>query len=350
MAADGTPHRLDFAPVIPPSVYWGAWISGKTYGLPSDPPWDMTAVDLFESHAGKKISILHFGIPWYRSGHWPSGYYPFIPSLFDRVRTRGIIPLVDWGSWDIDANSKTDQPSFALSRITRGDHDAYIKQWAVDAKAWGYPLFLRFNWEMNGTWYPWSESRNTNAPGQFVTAWRHVHDIFKQTGATNVTWVWCPNTEYPAGLPLERLYPGDDYVDWVCADVYNSGTHPSKPDSWKSFDQVFNPTYAHLIKIAPSKPMMIAELGSTEVGGTKSDWVDDALTTQLSTTYSRIKAVLWFNWNADDMDWTIESSPAAQAAFARGISSRIYSSNDFRDLMGSPIAPLSSPETDRARR
>jgi beta-mannanase len=237
-----------------------------------------------------------------------------------------------------------------LSRITRGDHDAYIKQWAADAKAWGYPLFLRFNWEMNGTWYPWSESRNTNAPGQFVTAWRHVHDIFKQTGVTNVTWVWCPNTEYPASLPLERLYPGDDYVNWVCADVYNSGTHPSKPDSWKSFDQVFNPTYAHLIKIAPSKPMMIAELGSTEVGGAKSAWVDDALTTQLSTTYSRIKAVLWFNWNADDMDWTIESSPAAQAAFARGIASRVYSSNDFQDLMGSPIAPLPAPETDRARR
>lgn len=346
MSADGTPHRLDYSPVIPPSVYWGAWISGKTYGLPSDPPWDMSAVDLFESHAGKKISILHFGIPWYRSGHWPSSYYPFIPSLFDRVRERGIIPLVDWGSWDLDASSKTDQPSFALSRIVRGDHDAYIKQWAAGAKNWGHPLFLRFDWEMNGTWYPWSEARNTNAPGQFVLAWRHVRDIFKQTGATNVTWVWCPNTEYPASLPLERLYPGDDYVDWVCADVYNSGTHPSKPDSWKSFDQVFNPTYAHLIKIAPSKPMMIAELGSTEVGGTKSAWVDDALTTQLSTTYSRVKAVLWFNWNAEDMDWTIESSPAAQAAFARGISSRIYSSNDFGDLKISPIAPLPAPETD----
>ena len=82
------------------------------------------------------------------------------------------------------------------------------------------------------------------------------------------------------------------------------------------------------------------------MGGAKSAWVDDALTTQLSTTYSRIKAVLWFNWNADDMDWTIESSPAAQAAFAKGIASRVYSSNDFRDLMGSPIAPLPAPETD----
>ena len=46
------------------------------------------------------------------------------------------------------------------------------------AQEWGHPFFLRFDWEMNGFWFPWSEGVNGNKPGEFVAAWRHVHDIF----------------------------------------------------------------------------------------------------------------------------------------------------------------------------
>ena len=346
---DGSPQsaHANLASVNSPAIYWGAWVSGKTYGLPSDPPWDMSAVDRFEADVQKKISILHFGLPWFSSDRWPRGYYPFVPALFDKIRNRGIIPLVDWAAWDLDASPDTHQPAFALNSIIRGDHDAYIRQWAIDAKKWAHPFFLRFNWEMNGTWYPWSESQNGNAPGQYVQAWQHVHDIFRRVGATNVTWVWCPNTEYPGSIPIDHLYPGDDYVDWVCVDVYNYGTHPAKPDRWKSFDELFKPIYEHLGELAPTKPMMIAELGSTEVGGSKAAWIDDAMTTQLPNNYSRVKAVLWFNWNAENMDWAIESSPSSQATFAKSITSPLYATNTFRAAESSPIMPLSSMAVNR---
>ena len=36
---------------------------------------------------------------------------------------------------------------------------------------------------MNGWWWPWSEQLNGNNPGEFVAAWRHVHDIFVQQHA-----------------------------------------------------------------------------------------------------------------------------------------------------------------------
>src|SRR5258707_7843189 len=68
----------------PSSVYWGAYISGSTYGINpatglayGNPPWDMTPWDLFEAHAGKKVSIFHWGSPWYASNAWPYGYFPF---------------------------------------------------------------------------------------------------------------------------------------------------------------------------------------------------------------------------------------------------------------------------------
>src|SRR5712691_12230649 len=89
----GFAQRLLGAPL--PSVYWGAYISGKTYGinpatnLPyGSPPWDLSTWDLFESHAGRKVSILHWGQSWYASAAWPYGYCSFLPSVMNTVRSR----------------------------------------------------------------------------------------------------------------------------------------------------------------------------------------------------------------------------------------------------------------------
>ncbi len=120
---------------------------------------------------------------------------------------------------------------------------------------------------MNGGWFPWSEGVNGNKSGEFVTAWRHVHDIFTSVGATNVTWVWCPNIDPTNDFQnLESLYPGDEYVDWTGLDGYNWGTNPAKPDRWRSFDQLYKSTYDTIVKaVAPSKPLMISEIGSSRV-------------------------------------------------------------------------------------
>ena len=108
------------------------------------------------------------------------------------------------------------------------------------AKAWGHPFFLRFDWEMNTNWFPAASTRTATA-GEYVRMWRHVHDIFTQVGATNVTWVWCPNVEYRRlRQAAAELYPGDAYVDWTCLDGYNWGTNPRR-DAWRSFTTVFRP-------------------------------------------------------------------------------------------------------------
>ena len=100
------------------------------------------------------------------------------------------IPLVDWGSWD--NHGAKYQPAFSLGRIIDGSFDWYIRRWATGARDWGHPFFLRFDHEMNGDWFTWSEGVNGNTAGQFVAAWRHVHDVFESVGASNVTWVWSP--------------------------------------------------------------------------------------------------------------------------------------------------------------
>ena len=189
-------------------------------------------------------------------------------------------------------------------------------------------MFLLFDEEMNGTWYPYSPGQDGNTPADFVAMWKHVHDVFASVGATNVTWVWCPNiverladgTTTP--IPLDQLYPGDAYVDWTGLNGYNWGG-----SDWESFSEVFRRSYAALLKLAPSKPIMIGEVASAEQGGSKAAWITDALGTELPKNFPQVKAVLWFNWNILEngtrWPWEIESSPSSQQAFATAINSSL---------------------------
>ena len=326
-----------------PAVYWGALVAGQAPSTVNMQPGGV--FDVFEARAKKKMSILHWGQSWKRTGSYQSFYAPW----FDNVRTHGSIPLIDWGSFN--PGSGVDQPEFKLSAIYDGVHDSYIRQWALDAKLWGYPFFLRFDWEMNGNWqFPWSEQLNGNQPGDYIKAWRHVHDIFTQNGVTNVTWVWCPNISGNTTLPMASLYPGDAYVDWTCLDGYN------KYDSWLGLNTVFTGSgiswlynsYQELLAVAPTKPIMIGEVASLEAGdggAMKAAWINDALSTQLPTNFPQIKAIVWFNWDDRNPAYTfpIESSQASIDAFATAVGSIYYAGNDFANLNTSPIPPLRQP-------
>src|SRR5690606_25171035 len=124
----------------------------------------------------------------------------------EKVSNRGALPLITLEPW----NSKhgVDQPDYSLDRIASGDFDDELRRWAEDAKHWGGRLLLRFAHEMNGNWYPWAERMNGNDPGDYVNAWRHVHDLFEEVGADNVEWEWSPNVMYQGSTPFEDLYPG----------------------------------------------------------------------------------------------------------------------------------------------
>jgi Bacterial Ig domain/Glycosyl hydrolase family 26 len=318
----------------PNQIYWGAVVSGKLYGF-HDPPWDMRSLYAFEKHAGKKVAILALG------ANWGSGKASVFPTAqMERIRRHGSIPLYSWASMGrgnvlaSDPSTSADQPKYSLSRIINGSFDPYIRKWALAAKAWGHPFFLRFDWEMNlQNWFPWIETVNGNSRGQFVKMWRHVHDIFTSVGATNVTWVWCPNAEYSRSIkPLSSLYPGNQYVDWTCIDGYNWGLNPWRRNIWQPFSDVIGPTYRNILgTVAPSKPVMIGETGSSEFGGSKAAWITDFLDVQLPHHFRHVKAFIWFNEH-DKADWEIETSPAATKAFRAAIRRPYFATAQFGSL------------------
>jgi mannan endo-1,4-beta-mannosidase len=202
---------------------------------------------------------------------------------------------------------------------------------------------------MNGSWWNFGTGhyRNgkpgPNAPEDFVAMWRHVHDIFTQVGATNATWVWCPNLSYPGEQALPSLYPGDAYVDWTCTDAYN-GDQPS----WQSFADLFGPTYDQIEgQIAPSKPMFLGETSSTASGGSKPAWIKQMFS-DLPVNLPKIRGFLWFETVSTGpgghTDWPIEGSDvnhpdsASIQAFTEGINSQRYTTNGYSQLQGGSIA------------
>ncbi|KEP75814.1 hypothetical protein HR12_22920 [Microbacterium sp. SUBG005] len=142
---------------------------------------------------------------------------------------QGVIPMITWNPTYIDKKNCARYRSlcgYDLEKIADGSYDDYIRKFAEEVKAAGIPIFLRTMHEANGDWYPWNVQTKTSR-SSYIAAWRHIHDIFRETGANNVTWVWCPNVKRASGatanVPLSSFYPGDDYVDWIGLDGYNRG-------------------------------------------------------------------------------------------------------------------------------
>jgi len=257
------------------------------------------------------------------SGEIPSivmSYKDFLQSPpiteLDAVRSRGATPLVTWEPWAWGGG--VNQPAYSLARITAGDFDGYISQWGQSLAAWGKPVMLRFAHEMNGNWYPWAEGVNGNQAGDYVAAWRHVHDVVAGTGAANVQWVWSPNVPYWGSTDLAGLYPGPGYADIVALDGYNWGTSQTW-SSWVSPVDLLGPGISQLRSLAPGKPVLIAETASSELGGSKATWNTDLVS--YLAAQPDVMGFVWFHMQKET-DWRINSSDSSASAFKSALLAR----------------------------
>ncbi|MBI1805212.1 MAG: hypothetical protein HY033_13700 [Ignavibacteriae bacterium] len=284
-------------------------------------PYSMTRVDSLENMLGGKFDIFSFYQTW---GEREEDNFQL--DLMRAIDRHGAIALITWEPWITEfarnkkpgiQNNRTD-----LQEVADGVYDDYVRSWARDAVVFGKPFYLRFAHEMNNPQYPWSAAAKEK-PGEFIDAWRHVWKLFKDEGAKNVLWVWSPK-----GTMAHELYPGGEYVDWVGTGVFNYGSYGE--EVWQSFEYIYEPIYRSALRY--EKPIMIAEIGCSPLGGNQAQWFADALK-GLQTRYHETDAIVFYNNPADQtlagsvIDWSVDKNAEILDMLKREVEYGIFKKN-----------------------
>jgi hypothetical protein len=276
--------------------------AGPYFGLNTpQAPWSSSELDSVSKRAGARPTLIEFFIKWNED---------FRADAVAMCYRQRALPLLSWEPW-AGVKAGQNQPAYALRRIIRGQFDPYITKFATAVRDQRWPVAIRLAHEMNGNWYPWSEKRSGNRKGEFVQAWRHVHDIFTKVGATNVIWVWSPNILRPVpSVNLRQLYPGDAYTDWVGLVGYAVGERTAA--------QVFDPTMKAIRKFT-RKPVLITETGASP-GPQKAAWTADLF--RWLRQHRDVVGFVWFQTapaSGATGDWRFTTDAATEKAFQNGI-------------------------------
>jgi hypothetical protein len=273
----------------PPKVpkqgaYIGAWVQPTPYSQPGR----VTAVRAFETSIGRPLDIVGL----YRKVNDP------FPTQSDKILAEQAILQLSWASPDI-------------LEVVDGKHDDLIRAKAVAVRNFGKPVLLRWRWEMDR---PNLESV-VHEPADFIRAWQRVHRIFDQAGATNVGWIWCPTAQGFSTGRAQQYYPGDNQVDWVCADVY-----PEKAwvkGGYEPFEALADPFVSWAAK--HGKPVIIGEYGVAEsYGPRRADWLKAM--TEYVRSHPQIKALVYYAESRPESPayyrFHLKGDPAALAALS----------------------------------
>jgi hypothetical protein len=280
IAVNPGPFRA--GPFAAPRVgaYVGAWIK----------PDELThvgrlaAVDSLESDLGRRLKIVNT----YRR------FEQMVGTESDQeFLAQGSTLMVSWATGDNRS-------------ILDGEHDDLIRRQADAVRDLHVPILLRMRWEMdrpNLRPAMWSGD-------DFIAAWKYVRAIFRQEGADNVSWVWCPTAEGFQRGEAAGFYPGDDQVDWTCVDVYAGA-------DFQPIGQLMDP-FLHWAAQHP-KPIIIGEFGVAKAWGSdaRAAWLKDAERTFKAN--QQIKAIAYFEsdpaGNPPNKQFQLTGDQAAFKAF-----------------------------------
>ncbi|MEO6846331.1 MAG: beta-mannanase [Chthoniobacterales bacterium] len=287
----------------PGMFYHGVYPGGK-----SGEEDDLTLVDLqsYEKTVGAKAAWVYFSDNWYVDRKFPLGTATWI-------RDAGSLPFIRLMLRSKDHKIGHGEKVFTLQNIIDGKYDTDLTAWGEAAKKFGTPLMVEYGTEVNADWFGWNgrfhgggkhEMVNGKSvpigPARFVLAYRHIVETIRHTGADNITWVFHLDvTDSPehAWNVFENYYPGNDIVDWIAVSCYGALT-PKDPEEEKvSFREKFDPVYPRIEKLAPDKPLMIAEFGFTAgfPYGKPAPWAKAALHDILSGRWPAVRAFSWWN-------------------------------------------------------
>jgi hypothetical protein len=122
-----------------------------------------------------------------------------------------------------------------------GDYNAYFQTIAQGLVANNEASsILRIGWEFNGNWYTWAA--NSSNASDFIAFWQQIVNSMRAVSGANFTFEWCPTLGDQGVGNLANYYPGNAYVDFVAADVYDQ-TWSNYPGASEEFSDLETETY-----------------------------------------------------------------------------------------------------------
>jgi hypothetical protein len=276
-------------------AYWG--IYSRRYGNRDV----ATSVTTWESMLGRRFDIVLMYYDF--SNRLGPGQFP------DRQMTQlsqNRIPLYDWETRDYVAGTYLRWADIAAGRY---DDSVVIPQ-AQRLKAYGKPVMLGIDHEMDISY------SKHGSPAEYRAMYRHIHDVFAAQGVRNVVWVWDVTGWLGSnrGDLVKSFYPGDDLVDWIGYDPYNSGK--CNGGGWKTFEQTISTFYRwSAANGLGSKPLLLQEYGLTPDpadAAASQQWYRDI--PSVLQRYPRLKALV--RWDSDTgCTLRIDAGPGMLEAF-----------------------------------
>jgi len=308
---------------VPPAgqQYHGVFPAGTTQ---PDADISMQAADAYVAAVGRPLAWIYFSNEWYVTKSFPR-------VTAEAVRARGAVPFIRLHMRS-QQRQKIPDPLYTLDNINAGMFDADLRAWADEAKQFGTALIVQYGTEVNGDWNPWSAPYNggiTVGPAKFRQAFRHIVEVMRGEGATNITWALHLNGQnWPGEQPLNNAgayYPGDDVVDWIGFSIYqNQGGDPT---ACNDLNALLKAREAELGNAAVKKPLFLFELG-TNLLATQCQplqWTQQTLQDLLDGRWPELHGFAWWSETSVGSVMNVQDTPQLRDV--------------FHEVLNGPLAP-----------
>lgn len=149
--------------------------------------------------------------------------------------------LIDTSTWETAVRDlHTHGVTFKDEQLAAGEYDEEIVALAHAVAITPGPVLIRLMHEFGAGIH----SRHVASAESMKEAWIHFVDLMDASGATNAEFVYHANLTDPA--LLEAYWPGDEYVDWVAATLFD-------------IEKIDKPANNCAFAEAHGKPCLIAE-------------------------------------------------------------------------------------------
>ena len=152
---------------------------------------------------------------------------------------------------------------FTLEAGAKGSYNSHWQKFGQSMVANGCSkAILRLGWEFNGKFFPWAAG---GKEASYAAYWRQIVDTLRKVPGQAFLFDWCPL----AGVnnaKVEAAYPGDNYVDIIGLDAYDTSTvSVSTPEKrWENqLTRVYGLNWHANFARSHNKPMSFPEWGLT---------------------------------------------------------------------------------------